>query len=158
MLKFYDYNVTNCLEVPNEVCLNFHISNCQNRCSECFSPHLWKDIGSNLLKYSTDLILAYSKRITCVCFLGEGKNTFEEHNEFKIMCDRVHKYGFKTCLYCGRDCQIEDWQTCFDYIKIGSYNKILGDLSYPTTNQKLFKKIDDKYIDITYLFWEENIY
>lgn len=157
MLKFYDYNVTNCLEVPNEVCLNFHISSCQNRCDGCFSPHLWEDVGSNLLKYSDDLIQAYSKRITCVCFLGEGKNTIEEHQEFKIMCDRVHNYGFKTCLYCGRDCQIESWQTCFDYIKIGSYNKYLGDLSYSTTNQRLFKKVNNHYVDITHLFWEENL-
>ncbi len=155
MLKFYDYNVTNSWEVPDEVCLNFHLAECLNRCPGCFSPELQNSTDTNLAEVYEDLLLAYSNRITCVCFLGEGKNTDYEHIEFEKMCKTIHSYGFKTCLYCGRDCRIEEWMRCFDYIKIGSYKQELGDLSKKTTNQRLYKKENNVYIDITYLFWEE---
>lgn len=155
MLKFYDYNVTNSWEVPDEVCLNFHLAECLNRCPGCFSPELQNSTDTNLTEVYEDLLLAYSNRITCVCFLGEGKNTDYEHIEFETMCKKIHSYGFKTCLYCGRNCRIEEWMRCFDYIKIGSYKQELGDLSKKTTNQRLYKKENNGYIDITYLFWEE---
>ncbi len=155
MLKFYDYNVTNSWEVPNEVCLNFHLAECLNRCPGCFSPELQNSTDTNLVDVFEDLLLAYSNRITCVCFLGEGKNTDYEHIEFETLCKKIHSYGFKTCLYCGRDCRIEEWMRCFDYIKVGSYKQELGDLSKKTTNQRLYKKENNVYIDITFLFWEE---
>lgn len=155
MLKFYDYKVTNSLEVPGEVCLCYHLSECQNRCVGCFSPELWESSDINLSDVYTDILLAYSKRITCVCFLGEGMNTEYEHTEFIYLCQEIHSLGFNTCLYCGRDCNIEDWMYCFDYIKIGSYKQSLGDLSERTTNQRLYRKTKYDYEDITYLFWED---
>lgn len=154
MLKFFDYNITDSLEVPDEVCLNFHIAECQNRCNNCFSPELWETYSDNLIEVYQNILLAYLNRITCVCFLGEGKNTDYEHNEFIKICRSVHGYDLKTCLYCGRNCNIEDWMNCFDYIKIGSYDEKSGDLSCRSTNQKCYRKSSNRYDDITYLFWE----
>lgn len=154
MLNFYDYNVTYSLEVPNEVCLNFHIAECQNRCKNCFSPHLWNSTGVSLIEIYHSILEAYSKKISCVCFLGEGLNSKDEHKEFKTICEQIHKSGFKTCLYSGRDCIIEDWMNIFDFIKLGSYNDKCGDLSCPTTNQRLYRKASHGYDDITYLFWQ----
>ncbi len=155
MLKFYDYNVTNNLEVPYEVCLNYHIAECQNNCAGCFSPELRETTDILLSDVYEDILMAYSERITCVCFLGEGKNTSDEHKDFKKICEHIHSLGFRTCLYCGRDCSIEEWMYCFDYIKVGSYKPEYGDLSMKTTNQKLFRKIENGYEEITYLFWME---
>lgn len=154
MLKFYDYSVTNSLEVPNEVCLCFHIAECQNRCNGCFSKELWESSNINLSDVYRDIMLAYSKRITCVCFLGEGRNTNCEHEEFARLCEDIHSLEFRNCLYSGRDCLIEKWMYCFDYIKLGSYKKSFGDLSMKTTNQRLYKKTEIGYEDITYLFWD----
>ena len=101
MLKFYDYSVSDSLEVPEEVTLNFHIAECQNHCKGCFSSELWGTTKDNLIDVYKDILLAYSGRITCVCFLGEGKNTETEHKEFYKICNDIHSMGFKTCLYCG---------------------------------------------------------
>lgn len=155
MLKFYDYNITNSWEVPDEICLNFHLAECCNCCPGCFSPELRRNSDIILTDVYENILLAYSNRITCVCFLGEGRNTDYEHNEFKMMCNHIHNCGFKTCLYCGRNCGIEEWMECFDYIKIGSYKQELGDLSMRTTNQRLYKKTENGYVDITYLFWND---
>ena len=59
-----------------------------------------------------------------------------------------------TALYCGRDSQIENWMEKFNYIKIGSYQEEKGPITKQTTNQKLFKKENNKYVDITYMFWK----
>lgn len=67
MLEFYDYNVTNSLEVPDEICLCFHIAECQNRCHGCFPKELWKSSGISLSYVYKDIMFAYSQRITCVC-------------------------------------------------------------------------------------------
>lgn len=152
MLLFYDVGVTY-LEVPNEKCLTFHISECQNNCQHCQSPWLHSSVGDNINEYFEYLIEAYSEQITCICFLGEGKNTETEHIEFYNLCNIAKKYKLKTCLYSGRDCNIEDWMKIFDYVKIGSYNKTLGAINIKTTNQRLYKKINHSFIDITKLFW-----
>lgn len=156
MLQFYDYNVTDSLEVPDEVCLNFHIAECQNRCEGCFSPELWDSTGISLLAVYEPILQAYSGRISCVCFLGEGRNTEVEHMEFALLCRKIHEQGFKTCLYSGRDCELEAWMECFDYVKIGAYQQESGDLSMPSTNQKLLQKTASGYEEITSKFWEGN--
>lgn len=100
-----------------------------------------------------ELYEAYNTSITCVCFMGEGYNTEDNHNEFKKYCDIIHKDNIYTALYSGRDCNIEEWMNCFDYIKIGSYMEEFGPLNSRTTNQRLYKKIDNKYSNITSVFW-----
>lgn len=143
-------------EVPNESSLCIYISGCCNRCKNCHYPLLQNtDYGLILKKFYKNIIELYKNQATCVCFLGEGKNKDEEHTEFEIIVKHVKKLGLKTCLYCGRDVEIENWMGIFDYVKLGSYNEALGDLSNPTTNQKLFKKTLNGYEDITHLFWEE---
>lgn len=154
MLKFYDYTISDSIEIPMETSINFHIAECQNRCKNCFSPELWETTNVNLIDVYKNLVLAYSFCVTCVCFLGEGKNTEIEHKEFCQMCDYIHSIGMKTCLYCGRNCNIEPYMNCFDYIKTGAYIPDYGNLSCRTTNQKLLKKSGKGYCDITYLFWD----
>lgn len=143
------------LEVPNEMSLCIYISGCTNRCHNCHYPELQIfEYGNILRKSYLPLTELYSSYATCVCFLGEGANRNEEHTEFKDYCRIANGFGIKTCLYSGRNTQIEEWMQIFDYIKLGNYNEKLGPLDKPTTNQRMYKKTDDFYIDITSEFWK----
>lgn len=141
------------LEIPCERNLVIYITNCQNHCAECHTSYMHDDYGDYLDEHFTEIYEAYKKQITCVCFMGEGYNLLSNHNEFKGYCDIIHNDNKLTALYCGRDCDIEEWMNCFDYIKIGSYIKKYGPIIKNTTNQRLYKKVNDKYIDITSIFW-----
>ena len=143
------------LEIPDERNLVIYISNCQNHCPGCHTPYLNDDYGDELSKFFDEIYEAYKDQITCVCFMGEGKNTSQEHNEFNYYCNIIHKDKKLAALYSGRDCEIEEWMKCFDYVKIGPYIQKYGPLKKKTTNQRLYKKDNDKYIDITYKFWKE---
>ena len=45
-------------------------------------------------------------------------------------------------------------QKVFDYIKIGPYIEKLGPLNKETTNQRLYKRTDSGWEDITKMFWK----
>ena len=113
------------------------------------------DYGDALNSNFKNIIKLYRAYATCVCFLGEGQNTAEEHKEFQSMVAFSRQQGLRTCLYSGRDIQIEPWMEMFDYIKLGSYKAELGGLNEPTTNQKLYQKTSEEYVDITYNFWRK---
>ena len=105
----------------------------------------------------TDLILK-NDGITCVLFLGEGK----DQETLISLAETVKKAGLKAALYSGRVTEeIEDclWNT-FDYIKAGPYIEEFGPLNKETTNQRLFKIKKEKDIfkkqDITFKFWRKN--
>lgn len=73
----------------------------------------------------------------------------------------AYSAGLKTALYSGADqwCYIEVIHklvgACkLDYIKIGSYQKQLGGLDSPITNQRMYKLNGGQYHDITHEFWK----
>ena len=143
------------LEVPYETAICIYLSGCRNRCAHCHYPELQQtDYGDPLRRYYAEILAAYAPMATCVCFLGEGRNSREEHQEFQQHCHAAKQYGLRTCLYSGRDVGIESWMDCFDYIKLGSFQEQLGPLSSPRTNQKLYRKRPSGYEEITHLFWE----
>lgn len=144
-----------CYEVPFEVSLCIYISGCLNSCPDCHYPELQRvDHGDLLIDNYVKLIELYYKSATCVCFLGEGNNTAKTRNELLVCSAFSHNIGLKTCLYSGREIEIEGWMEDFDYIKVGSYKPEFGSLNMPTTNQKMFYKTDEGYVDITAEFWK----
>lgn len=144
------------LEVPGEMSLCIYISGCQNRCCHCHYPQLQQpDYGAPLGLYFRAILELYSTRASCVCFLGEGENSFSVHEEFQEYCRIAKEYRFRTCLYSGREIHPEPWMDCFDYVKVGSFQEHRGPLSSPSTNQRMFQKTGDGYCDITQLFWDE---
>ena len=143
------------LEIPDEQNLVIYITNCQNHCVGCHTPFMNEDYGDLLSDYFMEIYEAYKEQITCVCFMGEGKNTEGNHKEFKEYCEIIHNDNKSTALYSGRNCEIEEWMKCFDFIKIGPYIEKYGPLTKNTTNQRLYKKIDDDYFDITSKFWKK---
>lgn len=143
------------LEVPMERNLVIYLTQCKNKCKNCHTPYAREDFGDELEKYFEKIIELYKSMITCVCFMGEGTESQKEHEEFNRYNKYLHSIGLKTALYSGRNCNIEEWMKSFDYIKLGEYKEEYGPLTENTTNQRLYKKIDGVYVDITKFFWNE---
>lgn len=63
----------------------------------------------------------------------------------------------RTGWYSGRSRLAKEIEKSnFDYIKIGPYLKHLGGLKESTTNQRLYKKVDNSnFVDITSRFWKK---
>lgn len=143
-------------EVPDEITLAVNVSGCTHRCPECHSKYLWEDKGILLdNEWIQNMLKQYKRHVTCVCFMGG------DHEQYELldMCQVIHKVGVKTCLYSGVDSVtdiIQPLQNELDYLKIGSYIPEYGPLNKNTTNQKMFKKIDDEWVDITHKFWKED--
>lgn len=140
-------------EVPTEVSLAFNITGCPHRCPGCHSPHLWEDVGKDLLSELDRYLDNYEDLITCVCFMGG-----EHHPEEMLLAlQRVRWRGLKTCLYSGADsaegfASLLPW---LDYLKIGHYDSELGGLDNPNTNQHMFRMVDGgRGYDITSSFWK----
>lgn len=99
-------------EVPNESALCIYISGCLNHCRHCHYPLLQKEsYGDCLADNYTKIVQLYLRSTTCICFLGEGRNTLEEHIEFQHYVTYARNIGLKTCLYSGRDVSIENWMS-----------------------------------------------
>ena len=140
-------------EILCEQNLVIYITECQNNCVGCHTPYMHDKYGDYLSDYFDEIFETYKSYITCVCFMGEGLNSNLTRKELIDYCRVIHQNGKKTALYSGRDCDIEDWMYCFDYVKTGSYQKEYGSLVFPTTNQKLYKKQNNKFENITSIFW-----
>ena len=154
-MLFYTEVCLSHLEVPSERCICIYISGCQNNCMDCHYPELKRSYYGDILKvYYIDILDVYNNQSTCVCFMGEGKCREQEKEEFQKYCSIAHSRKLKTCLYSGRDVEIEGWMQCFDYIKLGSYKEEFGALDNSNTNQRMYQKNGTEYVDITYLFWE----
>lgn len=87
--------------------------------------------------------------------MGEGECSDSSQKELLGYVRKLHDENLLSCLYSGRDCEIENWMREFDYIKVGSYKEELSALSERTTNQKLYMKAGNEYLNITSKFWEE---
>lgn len=167
MIKFIEEET--CIvfeEIPDEVTLCLNITNCQNNCKGCHSPHLKQDIGSLLTFRRFDELLERNSGITCLCFMGEGNDEKALKQAILYLKDKYP--DLKLALYSGRK-EIQDvfyWNT-MDYLKIGPYMEEFGPLDKRTTNQRMYKKVDRSlnksivvgdrirfnWIDITDNFW-----
>ena len=142
-------------EIPDEITLCINISNCPNKCEECHSSWLQKNIGIELNNYELYDIINKNSGISCVCFMGGDSNP-EEINNLAI---KIKSKNLKVGWYSGNS-KISDKINIknFDYIKIGPYLKDKGPLSDKNTNQKMYKIIHftgmDSLKDITYKFWK----
>jgi anaerobic ribonucleoside-triphosphate reductase activating protein len=146
MVKYYNYDIV-FREIPEEVSLALNITNCQNRCSGCHSPHLRENIGTKITPDVLDDIITKNKGITCFLFMGEGDDSTALLSVSSYIKDI---YGLKIALYSGRDIVEDFYYDFWDYLKIGHYNKIKGGLDSKITNQKLFHSKND----ITERFWK----
>ena len=133
-------------EIPGEVTLALNLSNCPCHCPGCHSPHLAEDIGEELNEELMDgLIARYGAMITCVAFMGGDA----EPDEVLRWAEYVRP--LKTAWYSGRT-SFPSNPRALDYLKLGPYVESLGGLKSPTTNQRLYKRENDEWRDITAVF------
>ena len=151
MLKYLYYKEI-FAEVPGEITLGISLTGCTIHCPDCHSKELWEDIGTPLTIEELDRLLDENKGITCLLLLG-GEHDIDSLTE-------LFQHSFeiiKTAWYCGLDKVPRDKQGILqylDYLKIGHYDKELGGLNNPNTNQRLYllEHQSDEYvkkIDIT---------
>lgn len=136
MIKFTEAEVV-FSEIPDEITLAINISNCQNNCIGCHSPHLRQNVGEELTTEVLDNLVENNAGITCVCFMGEGKDELALQN---LIAHLHQNYpSIKIGLYSGREEVLEDfyWQV-LDYLKIGPYMPEFGPINEETTNQRLY--------------------
>ena len=172
MLKYTDTEVV-FSEIPDEITLAINISNCQNNCIGCHSPYLKQNIGEELTTDVLDELIEKNNGITCVCFMGEGKDELALQNLLSHVKQK-HK-NLKLGLYSGREAVLEEfyWNT-LDYLKIGPFMAEFGALNEETTNQRLYGRKEgnivgvyspltcettyhDGWIDITSKFWKGSV-
>lgn len=152
-------------EIPDEVTLAIEITNCPGHCEGCHSPWLREDIGEELTPDVLRKLIDDNRGITCVCFMGEGKDP--EALKYLALSIRLRSdYPYKVALYSGRDEVEKEYDTYFDFLKIGAFRKEFGPLNKETTNQRLYE-IESKFgtdfacietirHDITYKFWKKD--
>lgn len=146
-------------EIPNEISLIVPLAGCANSLNPCIGCHSKEQqsmfSGENLSKQTfLKLLNKNINKISCVCFFnGEFRNETED------LIKLVKNVKLKVALYSGAN------DFCFikkgilnelDYIKIGEYKEELGGLDSQTTNQRLYEKINNEWIDITKQFWRNN--
>ena len=127
-------------EVPDEISLTIIIGDCPFRCKGCHSPTQWAQTGTDLEKELGKLIDQYQDAITCVCFMGDGKDKSTLVKCATIARDR----GFKTAIYSGYADAWSRYFPYFDYYKCGQYIEEVGGLDSPTTNQYMLKAVPIK--------------
>lgn len=137
-------------EIPDEITLAINISNCPGSCPGCHSPYLQQDTGEELTAEKLSALIENNRGITCVCFMGEGK----DKDSLLSLTHIVREKGLKVALYSGRSMVEDEYNPYFDYIKVGPYIASRGPLDATTTNQVLYKILEDgTRFDITYKFW-----
>lgn len=151
-LKYLGYSIV-FQEVPDEVTLAINISGCPHRCEGCHSEYLWEYEGNYLSDDLGNLIEKYKGLITCVCFMGGDQNQADLHR----CIYQVKDSGLKVAIYTGLDNVMRLGSGLIeksDYIKYGRFDKNLGGLDSPQTNQKMikFNHITSQWEDITYRF------
>ena len=82
--------------------------------------------------------------------MGEGN----DREALIELAKHVKSLGLKPGLYSGAESVPESIWEVFDYIKIGPYIAKLGPLNKETTNQRLYKRTDSGWEDITKMFWK----
>ena len=152
MLKYIpeDTSVT-FAEIPDQICLAINISGCPHKCLGCHSPYLRDNIGEELIIPVLEKLVKKNSGITCVLFMGGDS----DKEYLTTLSSYIHSLNLLVGWYSGEDeLDLNIYKKYFDYIKVGSYKKELGPLNCKTTNQRLYRIRDRKFIDdITYRFW-----
>ena len=144
-------------DVPDEISLAISISGCSLHCKNCHSSFTWKpDFGEILTDEKMEYLIKKNKYISCVLFYG-GEWQLKRLLELIKIVKQNH---LKVCLYTGLILEEvketkKELLDVLDYIKCGRYVEELGGLNKKTTNQKLYKIDDGKFINITHKFYQK---
>lgn len=162
MLKYWSPDTTVTFsEFPDEITLCVNISNCPGMCENCSEAYLQKDIGEYLTNEEIDKLIKENSDITVFGLMGGDS----EHSDVVRIANYIHENykNIKVGMYSGWEYINLELASVLDYYKIGRwitpkgdskdwYKTNCGPLVFPWSNQLLFKKIDNKLVNITYKF------
>lgn len=167
MLKYYEYAIVTA-EFPDEITLAINITNCIGHCEGCSEPWLLKDIGTELTFDEITSLIDNNPGISCFGFMGGDSDPF-----YLLECAQfIHKKypSLKVGMYSGQDYINLDLAQELDYYKIGRFilpkpidkpeewwKQTCGPITFPFSNQKMYKKINNKLVDITHRFRENKL-
>lgn len=152
MLKFLETMVT-FTEVPDEISLCINITNCPCHCKNCSEPWLADNIGAELDWIRMNFLIKKNPHITCICFMG-GDSDYQSIYDLTKEIKRSYP-NLKVAIYSGRQEMNYLIEDIIDYYKVGPWIEELGGLNKKTSNQKLYKKENNEWVDITYRLWEK---
>ncbi|RLA75419.1 MAG: anaerobic ribonucleoside-triphosphate reductase activating protein [Epsilonproteobacteria bacterium] len=148
---YFSYAQETLQAVPGEISISLSISGCSINCKGCHSVDTHKsNFGQKLTKQKFLDLLYKHKHISCVLFYG-GEWVADE---LLLYVDIAKQKYLKTAIYTGLELHNleKKFINAFDYVKTGKYIQKLGAINSKTTNQKFYKIIDGKYIDISSIF------
>lgn len=147
----YSYPQETLQEIPGEITIAISISGCNLDCKNCHSKETHDlEFGEFLTTTVIDNLI--NKYTTCFLFYG-GEWLLDE---LEFFIDYVKTKNIKVALYTGRNLSFfsEEFIHKLDFIKVGPYIELKGNLRSKNTNQ-IFYEIKDKIlINKTYLFKE----
>ena len=120
-------------EVPGEISIALAVWGCPMNCKGCS----WSEQNKATDHYTLEeedfrkQLDVNEGFVTCITFLGG-----EWCEDLVKYLGMAQEYGYKTCLYTGRDDVSEEVKSKLNYLKVGKYVESLGGLDSPTTNQK----------------------
>ena len=128
-------------EVPDEISLALSISGCDLGCNGCHSSETWvKTYGEELTDEILHNLLLKHKHISCV-LIYDGVHDVVR---LKELLEIIKTYKLKTAMYTGLEYLEPGVVKLLDYYKLGKYNKDLGGLASPITNQSLYKRLNNR--------------
>jgi len=150
MIRYSSCTVT-LSEMPGYTTLVFSLQGCKVHCPDCHSNYLWDEEAG--IPLTTERFISAigdcDGLINAVLFLGDIEDSFHYATLAKAC-------NLTTGIYTGKNIEgCDDYFKYFDYVKIGPYDKDLGGLESPTTNQRYIRTSDMK--DLTYLFYTQGI-
>lgn len=146
MLRYVDTDIV-FQEIPDEVTLAVNLSGCPCHCPGCHSPHLWGDTGLPLDNDAIDALIR-PLDITCLSLMGGDAQPAEVDRLFAHI--RRQFPNLHTAWYSGRSLIAPGIHLKnLDYLKLGPYLAHLGGLRSPRTNQRLYRIVSNRLIDIT---------
>ena len=158
MLKYLGEPTITFAEFPDEISLIWNLSNCPCHCEGCSEPELQTDIGDLL----TDAVLVEAVKknpgITLIGFMGGDADTADLVELIKWI--KKNYPALKVGMYSGRDYLDLDLLNLLDYYKIGRWimpqgpsdswcKQVCGPLNFPNSNQLMFKRSGNKFVNIT---------
>jgi anaerobic ribonucleoside-triphosphate reductase activating protein len=135
-------------------------SGCTFKCKNCHNKKLWNPKYGT--KYNASSV-AKIVRAECnklglksVVLLG-GEPLQQDRQELLSLCRLLHEAGLKIWLYTGyKFSEIDEDILRYIYtIKCGKYEDELKQDGFPaSSNQKVYRQVDGKFLDITHEFRE----
>lgn len=162
LLPIVSYGIT-LNELPTEFALYFEVGNCQAGCEGCHSQHLWcgqSEVNEMGYHKIMQIIKSYKEKATAVVFMGGLSNGVEPHKAAELINKVAESVptGLYTDSLHGLDPDVE--LSNVRWLKVGRYDKDLGGLASPYTNQIFYERDlkTGELRNITGIFYREDEY